>query len=153
MECNGCTLCCLVLPVPWMNNKAGEWCKHCNIGVGCKLWDNGITDDCAKFQCIYNEVTNLPIELRPDKCKVIFENVGDNIILGTMHPEYREAYKKRIIRNQVEILLKKGRSVVFNSFTADKAIIFPTKRRQMSEIWSTLQTKWKEKNDSTSIHN
>jgi hypothetical protein len=153
MKCDGCTLCCKLLDLPWVDSPSGLWCRHCNIGVGCKIWNDGIPIDCFNYKCVYNDLDNPPIELRPDKCKIIFENVDSSIILGTMHPDYNESYKKKIIRDQVEILLKREMSVVFTSSTIDKSLIFPTQGRQISEIWSILQLRWKEKHDSTFIYN
>jgi hypothetical protein len=153
MQCGKCTLCCKLLDLPWVDSPAGLWCKHCDIGVGCKIWNDGIPIDCFNYQCVYNELDNLPIQLRPDNCKIIFENVDGSIFLGTMHPDYNNAYKQVIIKTQVEILLKRKISVVFTSSTIDKSLIFPSQGRQISEIWSTLQMKWGKKNDSSSIFN
>lgn len=144
MECGGCTLCCKLLNVPWMNSPAGHLCKECVIDKGCKIYDNA-PKDCLNFQCIYNELDNLPIELRPDRCKIIFENVDGSIFLGTMHPNYNEVYKDKIIENQVNIILKRGISVVFTSSTIKKSLVFPAQGRQISDVWSCLQIKWKEK--------
>ena len=153
MQCDKCTLCCKLIDVPWMDSPAGEWCKECNIGIGCKIYDDGISNDCLNYKCAYNDIVDAPIELRPDKCKIIFENVDGSIFLGTMHPDHNDSYKKKIIETQVKILLLKGISVVFTSSTIDKSLVFPSKGRQISEVWQTLQLRWKEKNDSAIIHN
>jgi hypothetical protein len=153
MKCDGCTLCCKLIAVPWMNSPPGEWCRECNINVGCKIYDNGISDDCRNYKCVYNDLDNPPIELRPDKCKIIFENVDGNIFLGTMHPDYNESYKEKIIRDQVEILLKNRISVVFTSSTIIESLVFPTQGKEISEVWKTLIVRWKEKHDRAFIHN
>ena len=153
MECNGCTLCCRVLPIPWMNKPPGVWCKHCDIGVGCKIWDDPVTDECKTFVCAYNQIENAPIELRPDKCKVIFEKVDNSIFLGTMHPHYLKAYKRKVIQEQIKIFSKRGFSIVFSSFTKEKPVIFPARGKKASEVWASLRTQVKEKHDSTIIHN
>jgi hypothetical protein len=152
VKCDGCTLCCKLLDLPWVNSPAGKWCKYCDIGKGCKIYNKDIPIDCFNYKCAYNDLDNPPIELRPDKCKIIFENVDGSILLGTMHPDYNESYKKKIIRDQVEILLKKGMSIVFTSSTIIKSLVFPTQGRKVSDVWKTLQLRWKEKNDSTIIH-
>lgn len=149
-ECNGCTLCCKLLDVHWMDSPSNVWCKHCDIGSGCKIFADA-PDDCLNYQCVYNELDGLTIELRPDRCKIIFEKVDDSIFFGTM--QYNEAYKKKVIKKEVVKLLKKGISVVFTSSTIKKSIIFPAKGRKMSEVWSTLQKRWREKNDNSLIHN
>ena len=153
MECDGCTLCCMVLPVPWMNKEAGDWCVNCDVGVGCSIFGDSITDECRKFQCAYNQIDNAPIELRPDKCKVIFEKVDDSLFLGTMHPEYNEAYKDKIIQRELMTFFDRGFSVVINSFTIEHPVIYPAKNKTMAEVWSSLQKQSKEHCDSAIIHN
>jgi hypothetical protein len=143
----------MVLPVPWKDSPAGKWCKHCAIGVGCKLWDNGIPDDCKSFVCAYNQVDNISPDLRPDRCKIIFEKVDNTMLLGTMHPHYNEAYKEKIIQNEIGIFLKRGFSVVISSFTIKKPIIFAVHGRKASDVWSSLRTQSKERYDSASVHN
>jgi hypothetical protein len=142
-------MCCLVLPVPWLNKPPGVWCPNCDIGVGCKIWDSilitgGLPEECKEFTCVYNQV-DCSLDLRPDKCKIIFEKVDDSLFLGTMHPHYNEAYKKRIVQKEIMTLLKRGFSVVVNSFTIEKPIIFAAKGQHASEVWSSLQAQSKER--------
>jgi len=146
MKCDGCTLCCMVLPVPWLDKPAGVWCEHCIIGVGCGLWNNGIPDECKTFVCAYNQLENASVELRPDNCKIIFEKVDDTMFLGTMHPQRNEAYKKKIIQEELVTFYKRGFSVVINSFTVDKPMIFPAKGKRASEVWESLVIQSKERN-------
>lgn len=144
MECDGCTLCCMVLPVPWMDSKAGEWCPHCDIGVGCKLWDNGVPEDCKAFTCAYLQVNADPA-LRPDRCKVIFEKVDNTMFLGTMHPHYNGAYKKKAVKREIQTMLKKGFSVVMNSYTNAKPLIFPARGKRAKDVWLSLRAQSKER--------
>ena len=151
MECDGCTLCCKVLPIPWENSKAGEYCKHCSIGVGCSKFSEA-QKDCISFKCVYNQLEKAPIELRPDKCNIIFEKVDNSLFLGTMHPDYNEAYKEEVIQHELAKFFERGFSVVINSFTLEKPIIYPSKDREASEVWTSLQKQSKEKYGSTFIH-
>jgi hypothetical protein len=153
MKCGGCTLCCKLIDIPWMDSPPGEWCRECIPGVGCKIYDDGISNDCRYYKCAYNDLDNPSIELRPDKCKIVFENVDGSILLGTMHPDYNESYKEKIIKDQVEILLKNRISVVFTSSTITESLVFPVQGREISEVWETLIVRWKEKHDRTFIHN
>jgi len=148
-------MCCLILPIKWINKEAGEWCVHCDIGNGCRVFGNGLPDECAVFICAYNQV-NCDPALRPDRCKVIFEKVNDDIFLGTMHPRYNESYKKKIVEGQIKAFLKKGISVVINSFTLEKPLIFPASGKKSSVVWLNLQAVWEEKQEkygSPIIHN
>jgi len=144
MECDGCTLCCMVFPIPWLDKKAGEWCPHCDIGVGCKVWDNGVSEECKKFVCAYNQVNASP-DMRPDRCKVIFEKVDKTMFLGTMHPHYNDAYKKKAIQREIKAMLKKGFSVVLNSYTIDKPIIIAGRDRRAKDVWLSLRAQSKER--------
>ena len=37
---DGCTACCKILKIRELNKPANTWCKHCNIGVGCGIYDS-----------------------------------------------------------------------------------------------------------------
>jgi len=96
MQCGGCTLCCLVLPVPSLNKKAGVQCDHCKNG--CEIY--GIRPaECRQFQCAYYQMEKVSGYLRPDFCKIIFEKISDNVFFGTVHPDYKltQAAKKQIV--------------------------------------------------------
>lgn len=138
MDCGGCTLCCLVLPVPWFDKKPGVLCKNCEAGVGCKIWDSS-PDECKKFSCAYNQMPKAAIDLRPDKCNVVFERLDKNIMLGTMHPNHNGAYKSPIIQGQTQRFLVDGFSVVFNSFTLNKPIIFTAEGKTKMEVYEDLK--------------
>lgn len=61
MECDGCTLCCELLNIPWMDSPPGELCKHCN-GTGCDIYDTA-PKDCLLYECAYVQM---------DKASIIF---------------------------------------------------------------------------------
>jgi hypothetical protein len=142
----------MVLPVPWMNSPAGELCKHCKNGVGCNIFDTA-PEDCKNFRCSYNQINNAPIELRPDKCKIIFEKVDDNIFLGTMHPDYNEAYKTEIMQKELLTFLERGFSVVIHSFTIENPVVYPSKGKTAAEVWSSLRTQTEERYGSPDLYN
>jgi len=151
MNCDGCTLCCELLNVPWMDSPAGELCKHCN-GSGCEIYDTA-PKDCLNFRCAYNQIDNAPIELRPDNCKIIFEKVDDNIFLGTMHPDYNESYKTEIMQKELLTFLERGFSVIIDSLTIKNPVVYPAKGKKASEVWSEYQARVKERYGSPDIYN
>ncbi len=136
MECNGCTECCFTLPVPDVNKRPGEQCAYCDVGEGCSIWENR-PPDCRVLRCAYYQAPKASIDLRPDKCHVIFERIGE-IMLGTMHPDHNNAYKSPIMKDQKENFLKQGFSVVFNSYTMNNPIIFPANGRTKEEVYRDL---------------
>ncbi len=85
MDCNGCTLCCKLFQIEWMNSPAGEYCRECESGVRCKIYNNA-PKECLEFYCAYNQMERVSINLRPDKCGVIFYRM-DDIMMGWVDPE------------------------------------------------------------------
>lgn len=99
MECGECTECCELLHIdsrkPLKENEveliaiespAGELCTHCNKDVGCTVHEDRPLI-CRTFECVYTQHENAPIELRPDKCGIIFEKLDDELMLGTIKPD------------------------------------------------------------------
>lgn len=108
MECDGCTLCCKLLNIPWMDSPAGEYCRECEPGVGCKIYDHA-PKKCLDFYCAYNQMEKVSKNLRPDKCGVIFERY-DDIMFGTIDPEHNQLSKD--IVGQIEFFILEGFSIV-----------------------------------------
>lgn len=95
MECGGCTLCCELLPVQWLNKPVNVMCAYCDHG--CTIQDTK-DQECKDFNCMYAQVKGIPVDLRPDNCKVIFEKHPDNLIIATLDARYElsETAKKQI---------------------------------------------------------
>lgn len=126
--CDGCTLCCKLLPAPWMNSLAGELCKECEEGIGCKIFDK--TDKrCKNFSCIYNQAEKCGDELRPDRCGVIFEKLNDRLIFGTVEDEMT-VYGKA----QCHEFVRQDFSVVLDSWKNKKLFILEAKGRTKDDI-------------------
>ena len=64
-ECGDCNLCCKLVPVPALKKEANEWCKHCEIGVGCKIYKDRPLD-CRAFSCLW-ALSVTPEEYKPNK--------------------------------------------------------------------------------------
>lgn len=81
-ECGECRACCVVLgfearagEAPFAK-PAGEPCPHL-IQIGCAIYDERPAV-CRRFQCGWIQADNLPDELRPDRCGVLF-CTNDNV--------------------------------------------------------------------------
>ena len=64
-SCGDCTLCCKLVPVPALKKEANEWCKHCAIGEGCKIYKDRPLD-CQAFECFWHAGLTLE-EYKPNK--------------------------------------------------------------------------------------
>lgn len=81
--CGDCTACCTLSVVPQLNKKAGEHCFHC-VNNGCDIYGRH-PQVCKDFNCAYIQA-GPNIELRPDKCGVMFFKKSDRIFCGTLVP-------------------------------------------------------------------
>ena len=132
MKCDGCTLCCELLNIPWVNSPAGELCKHCNVGLGCNIFD-AVDEDCKDYQCAYFQMDNVSTDLRPDKCGVLFEKVSNLLFVGIIDPKHKF---KDIVKDQISDFLNNGYSVILKN--KEKPIIINTKDRTKESVWFEL---------------
>ena len=60
-SCGDCNMCCKLPEINFkeLKKKSFEWCKNCEIGVGCKIYDTR-PKGCKDFYCLYHGgMTNL----------------------------------------------------------------------------------------------
>jgi len=135
MECGECTLCCELLPVPWMNSPAGHLCNECDEGQGCKIY-NIAPKKCLEFCCAYNQMKKVSINFRPDKCGVIFEKITDDIFIGTVDPN--ESKLKDIVKGQINSFLGEGFSVVLFNQKIKNPLIYHEKNTTADEVFKSV---------------
>jgi hypothetical protein len=66
-ECGDCNMCCKLYSIhePKDFKKDYEWCKHCEVGVGCKIYESR-PKQCKDFQCGWS-LGLVPEEWKPNK--------------------------------------------------------------------------------------
>ena len=66
-ECGDCNMCCKLYSIhePKDFKKDYEWCKHCDVGVGCKIY-NSRPNQCKDYQCLWS-LGLVPEEWKPNK--------------------------------------------------------------------------------------
>jgi len=69
-QCGTCTLCCKVLRIDEVENPAGQWCKHCAPGKGCRIHPER-PDSCRDFYCLWLSQEGLGPEWKPEKSKIV----------------------------------------------------------------------------------
>ena len=79
-SCGDCTLCCKLPPVPALKKEGHEWCKHCDIGMGCKIYKDRPLD-CQAFECFWHAGLTLE-EYKPNK--VGFYTTMDSVNDGAL---------------------------------------------------------------------
>lgn len=106
MECGDCTVCCTVCVVEELNKQAGEHCVNC-VNNGCKIYGNH-PQTCKDFECAYYQGGN-NIELRPDKCGIMFYKKNERIFVGIIVPDKEVT---PMAMGQIRALNEQGYSVV-----------------------------------------
>ena len=106
MDCGECTVCCTLSVVSELNKKAGEHCFNC-IDNGCSIYGKH-PQVCKDFECAYLQGGN-NIELRPDKCGVMFFKKNERIFCGTLIPDVQVT---DVVKRQIASFKKQGYSVV-----------------------------------------
>ena len=105
MECGECTACCTAFPVKRLGKEAFTDCKHCD--KGCNIQDTK-PDECRNFNCAYIQSKIDDINLRPDKCGVIFEKVDNENFFCTM---VRGVEITALAQGQMDSFVKQGYTV------------------------------------------
>ncbi len=109
-ECGGCTLCCKLFDIPDLHKPAYTKCEHCIENVGCNIYNNR-PRCCRGFNCAWLQNVGAPIELRPDKCKIIFEKISDDVFFGTQDADFPMT---QMGKNQIIAFNNQGYSVVLS---------------------------------------
>ncbi len=101
--CDGCCLCCKVMPVVELN-KGDEWCVHCNIGKGCSIYA-GRPQSCADFVCQWLIGEDyLGDDLRPDRVMVVLTGTPDGVLIANCDKAIPLAWR----RPKIFDLLRRG---------------------------------------------
>lgn len=128
MQCGDCTVCCTLSVVPDFNKKAGETCLHCKNN-GCSIYKKR-PQVCKDFECAYLQGgTN--IELRPDKCGIMFFKKSDRIFCGALVPDTPVT---DMAKAQIAAFKKQGYSVVLLKLF-EKPFLDVAEGHNEQEIW------------------
>lgn len=130
MKCDGCTLCCKLINIPWMDSPPGKWCKHCIIGKGCNVWNTVCPNDCKIYECSYRQ-SKCSTDIRPDKIKILFEKIAPEIFLGINDPDYKLT---SLAKKQIMSFVKHGFSVVVSNYKNTEPQLFLAKDHNANQI-------------------
>src|SRR5262249_35610843 len=95
-SCGSCTLCCKLFDVPEVPTMAGKWCRHCDPGKGCRIYDTR-PQACRKFFCGWMVSPGLGAEWKPERSKgiVLLHMVGETFWLNAHGDEsYPSAWRR-----------------------------------------------------------
>src|SRR5262245_44459275 len=78
--CDGCTMCCKLMSIKELQKPAQSWCEHCDIGVGCRIYEQR-PGDCRKFLCGWLGDERVGDEWRPSRTKMVIKFEGRKLIV------------------------------------------------------------------------
>jgi len=133
MECGDCTECCELLHIdsqkPLLDGEieliaidspAGQLCNYCDKNIGCTVHEDRPLI-CRTYECAYTQHESAPIELRPDKCGVIFEKLDDSLFVGTIKPDRPiTEYGSK----QIDAFNQQGYNVVLTKYDTPEVKVF-----------------------------
>lgn len=71
-------MCCKLLIVPETESPAGEWCQHCQVGQGCRIYADR-PQRCRDFQCGWLVWDKVPEHWFPAKSRIVVVSDGSRI--------------------------------------------------------------------------
>lgn len=96
-RCGNCTACCKTVGVTDIAKPPNKWCDKCDIGKGCTIYDIRPAS-CAAFECFWFSNEWIHGDLRPDRCKVVFEGMQEaNAVVAMVDPDRPDAYKSKTV--------------------------------------------------------
>lgn len=101
-NCDTCTMCCKILSIKDLEKPQGQWCSHCNIGKGCKIYDLR-PEECKTFYCGYLSWVMVNEWWFPAKCKmVIVSELDGNRIAVHVDPARPNAWKEEPYYSEIK---------------------------------------------------
>ena len=89
--CGDCTLCCKLPRIEELLKPSWQWCRHCDVGRGCKIYERK-PDVCSDFSCNWLIDKAIPDHLRPDRIHMYAQwKPGDQVVRVMVDNDFPEA--------------------------------------------------------------
>ena len=129
--CGSCTACCKTHPIAELNNPAGVWCQHCDVGKGCRIYERR-PQECIDFQCDWL-LGDFAEDDRPDIVKVV---VGDLTAPGfgpmpALYEVTQGALDGNFARKMTEQAIRKGLFICHLPLQGANKIYIPAEKRHL----------------------
>jgi len=93
-SCGDCTLCCKTLGIAELGKPQGQWCPHCAIGRGCKIYADR-PPSCREFNCLYLTEASLGEGWKPSRSKIVLVAESDsNRLTAHVDAQRPDAWQK-----------------------------------------------------------
>jgi hypothetical protein len=93
-SCGTCTLCCKVMHIVELESPAGQWCKHCAPGKGCKIHETR-PPVCRQFFCMWMYWKHAGPHWKPEKSKMVLSlELDGQRIAAHVDPSFPGAWRR-----------------------------------------------------------
>lgn len=123
-SCDGCTLCCKIFGIPELAKPRHQWCSHCAIGEGCRIYE-ARPASCREFVCGWLVDASVPEHWKPSTSRMVLtsENGGARLVIHVdtgridawrKAPYYAEIKRlaAAIAQNRGQLILWQGRNAI-----------------------------------------
>ena len=123
-SCVGCTMCCKLLAIAALEKPRLQWCQHCDVGVGCKIYDER-PSECRAFECGYVVDEHIGDHWRPAESRMVVSLATDaRRMVIYVDPDRPDAWRKEPFysdiknwsraaeRNQGQIMVAQGLNMI-----------------------------------------
>jgi len=138
--CSGCTVCCTLLAVLPLGKPKNTACEHCT-GTGCAIFGQIARPSmCGQYQCAWLWNKNWPEELRPDKCHVLFEPIGDAGFVAAVEPGHPEAWKTGAAGQAIQKIVTHHHRYVYIIGANDERLMLTPETQSAEDAMAHLST-------------
>jgi hypothetical protein len=101
-SCDGCTLCCKLVPVNELEKPGATWCQHCEPGAGCRIYADR-PYGCQVFYCGWMINGEVAPHWRPrDSRMVLAFQAAENRTVVHVDPGRPDAWRKPPYRAELQ---------------------------------------------------
>ena len=134
-SCAGCTLCCKLLGIAELAKPAAQWCAHCAVGEGCKIYETRPAE-CRSFNCAWLLDASLGPEWAPKRCRFMIARDQNRIVIH-VDPAQPDAWRKppfrETINNWGAALTPRGAQVLVVE-NGDVTMILPGGEKRLGQV-------------------
>lgn len=113
--CGECTLCCKLEKIAEIDKPRNVWCKDCEQGVGCKIYEQR-PNACRTFTCRWLNDLSMTEEMRPDNTHLYAAgDPASGYMKVCVDPAAPNAWREGIGKEVVDLITRQGVHVVVNT--------------------------------------
>lgn len=117
-SCGGCTLCCKIFGIPEIDKPRFQWCGHCAIGEGCRIYETRPAT-CRAFVCGWLVDGTVPDHWKPSESRMVLtsEHGGRRLVIyvdtGRLDAWKKPPYYAEIKRTAAAMARSGGQVIVW----------------------------------------